>query len=822
MAAPIRQLRQTLRSLARTPLFTVVATLTLAIGIGAATAVWSVVHGVLIKPLPFAEPDRLVGVWHKAPGLGFDRLNQAPSLYFTYREENRAFAESGMWDNTQVSVTGLEQPEQLRAIQVTDGVMPLLRVTPLHGRLFSKQDDSPGSAETVILSHAYWQQRFGADPAAVGRTLVVDGRPREVIGVMRPDLEFLDFDPSLYLPFRFDRSKLFFGNFSYQGIARLKPGARLADADAEIGRLLPVAMDRYPMPEGFSRAMVDNAGLGPNVRPLKQDVVGDVAKVLWVILATVGLVLLVACANVANLFLVRAEHRQHELAVRSALGASRGQVARELLTESLTLGLCGGTLGLGLAWAGLGLLRALAPRGLPRLDEIGVDGTVLAFTLGLSFVTSLLFGGAVALRRGGASLVGSLKEEGRGSSAGRSRQRARNLLVVSQIAVALVLLVGSGLLIRTFQALTRVNPGFERPQEVLTFRLSIPGAEVKEPLEVARAFETLEERVAAVPGVESVGLTSSITLDGWDSNDPVFVEEKPTASDTLPPMRRMKWIAPGYFETMQNPVLVGRAISWADVHQKAKVAVITESLARETWSRPEEALGKRIRNSPQAPWREIIGVAADVRDDGLDQKPTPVVYWPMVMEDWWDTDLFVQRDLAVVLRSRRVGTPGLLEDVRKAVWSVNANLPLANVRTLEEILERSMARTSFTVVMLGIAALTALLLGAVGTYGVTSYAAAQRTREIGVRMALGARREDVSRLVLRHGLALAGIGVAVGLAAAAGLTRLLATLLYGVTPLDPLTFSVVAGAVVLVALVASYAPARRAAGIDPMVTLRRG
>ncbi|HEX4955257.1 MAG TPA: ABC transporter permease [Thermoanaerobaculia bacterium] len=822
MTAPVRQLRQTLRSLGRTPLFTVVATLTLAIGIGAATAVWSVVYGVLLKPLPFPEPERLVGVWHKAPGLGFDRLNQNPALYFTYREGSRAFSESGMWDNTTVSVTGLAQPEQLRAIQVTDGVFPLLRETPLHGRLFSKEDDSPGTAETVILSHAYWQQRFAADPAVIGRSLVVDGRPREVIGVMRPELDFLDYEASVFLPFRLDRSKLYFGNFSYQGIARLAPGATLDDANAEITRLLPVAMDSYPMPEGFSRAMVDNAGLGPNVRPLKQDVVGDVAQVLWVILATVGLVLLVACANVANLFLVRAEHRQHELAVRSALGATRGQVSRELLTESLLLGLSGGVLGLGLAWLGLGLLRALEPRGLPRLGEIGLDGTVLAFTLGLSLLTAVIFGGVVALRIGGSGMAGTLKEEGRGSSAGRGRQRARNALVVSQIAVALVLLVGSGLLIRTFQALVRVNPGFERPEEVLTCRLSVPRAEVEEPIQVARVFESLQARLAAIPGVSSVGLTSSITLDGWDSNDPIFVEDKPVANDTIPPLRRMKWIAPGYFETMQNPVLVGRAITWDDIHQKTEVAVVTQALAREYWSRPEEALGKRIRSSPRGPWREIVGVTADVRDDGLDQKETTLVYWPMVMENWWDNDLFVYRDLAVVLRSERVGTPGLLDDVRKAVWSVNSNLPLANVRTLQEILERSMARTSFTVAMLGIAALTALLLGAVGTYGVTSYAAAQRTREIGVRMALGARREDVRTLVLRHGLTLAGIGVVVGLAAAAGLTRVLATLLYGVTPLDPLTFTVVTGAVVLVALVASWAPARRAAGIDPMVTLRRG
>ncbi len=820
MPMPAKQLRQTVRRLARAPLFTVVAALTLAIGIGANTAVFSVIYGVLLKPLPYPEPERLVGVWHTAKGLGLDSLNQGPSLYFLYREENRAFEESGMWNADRVAVTGIEQPEQVRVVRVTDGVLPLLHVTPERGRLFSREDGAHGSPATVILAHGYWQTRFGGDPQIVGKSLTIDGEPREVIGVMRPGFKFLDREASLFLPYQFNPAEISFGQFSYRGIARLKPEATMASANAEVARLLPVAVERFPMPPGFTKAMVDDAKLGPNVRPLMVDVIGNVGQTLWVIFATVGLVLLVACANVANLFLVRSESRQHELAVRSALGASRGQVARELLSESLVLGVLGGIAGLGLAWLGLQLLVGLAPQGLPRLAEIAIDPLVLAFTLVISLVTAVLFGAVAAIKLGSSTLAHSLKDEGRGASAGAGRLRARNALVVSQIALALVLLVGSGLLLRSFQALNRVHPGFERPKEVLTFRLSIPSAEVEDSMAVVAAYQTIGERIQAIPGVSSVGFSSSITMDGYDSNDPIFVEDHPVAADVIPPLRRMKWITPGYFETMGNPLLAGRAITWADLYDRAPVAVVTESLARVYWPEIGQALGKRIRANPGGLWREIVGVVADVRDNGLDQDPTPIVYWPMAMDQWWEMDRFVERSLGVAVRSSRATSPSLLAEAQQAVWSVSSNLPLANVRTLEEILETSMARTSFTVVMLAIAALTALLLGAVGTYGVTSYVAAQRRREIGVRMALGAARQDVARLVLRHGLSLAAAGVVVGLAAAAGFTRLLARLLFGVSPLDPMTYLAVAAGVVMVATAASYAPARRAAATDPVETLR--
>lgn len=810
--------RYVLRRLSFSPAFSFVSVVTLALGIGANAALFSVVHGVLLKPLPFHDPERLVGVWHEAPGLGFDLVNQSPATYFTYREESRTFEDIGLWDNTEVSVTGLQEPERVEAMMVTDGTFPLLGVEPLLGRRFSPEDDSPGSPETVILSYRYWQRRLGGDREVLGRQLEVDGRPRNIIGVMPPGFRFLRFDPAVFLPFRFDRSEVHMGNFSYQGLARLEPGISLEQANADVARMVPLAVEKFP--RGITLGMLQEARFGPKVRSLKEDVVGDMDQVLWVLFGTVGLVLLIACANVANLFLVRAEGRQQELAIRTALGADGARMARELLCESVTLGILGGAAGLALAYPGLRLLVTMGPQSLPRLEEIGIDPTVLVFTLAISLFAGALFGLAPILKYAGPSLLPALKEGGRGASEGREHHRARNVLVVVQIALALVLLVASGLLIRSFQALEQVQPGFQRPEQVLTFRVSIPSAEVPDDVQVIRTHEQILRKIEAIPGVSSVGLSSSITMDGWDSNDAVYVEDFPTPRDQLPPIRRFKWISQNYFETMGNPLLAGRAISWTDIYERARVVVVTENLAREYWNEPAAALGKRIRSDLEGPWREIIGVVGNVHDDGVGEKETAVVYWPMLVEDFWDEELLARRSMAYAVRTSRTGTPSLLEEIQHAVWSVNPNLPLANVRTLEEILESSMARTSFTLVMLAVAAGVALFLGTVGIYGVISYAVSQRTREIGVRMALGARQAQVSRMVLGQGLVLAGVGVTLGLAAAAGLSRLLSALLFGVHPVDPPTYAAVALALAIVALLASYIPARRAARVKPVEALR--
>lgn len=816
------QLRYAVRKLLRAPLFTTVAILTLGVGIGANAAIFSVVRGVLLKPLPFEDPDELVGIWHTAPGLGFDLVNQSPALHFTYVEESRTFESVGMWDNTQVSVTGLAEPEQVDAMMVTHQTLPLIGVRPFLGRAFTEEDDSPGTAETVILGNGYWKSRFAGDPGVLGRTVTINGVSREVIGVMAPDFRFLRFDPAVYLPFRFDRGEVFLGNFSYQALGRLRDGATLEQANADVERMIPMAVEKFP--DGISLGNLREAGFAANLRPLKDDVVGDVGSVLWVLLGTVAIVLLIACANVANLFIVRAEGRQKEMAVRTAMGAGRGQVAGQLLTESAILGVAGGVIGLALAFGGLELLVALGPENLPRLNEIGIDAVVMTFTFAVSVLAGLLFGLVPALKFGGSSLVNALKEGGRGGSAGKEQHFARNVLVVAQMALALVLLTGSGLMVRSFQALRNVDPGFDAPEEMLTFRVTIPTAEVEEPIQVALAHQEILRRIQAIPGVESAAFSSSVTMDGWDSNDAVEAEDHPVEGDQIPPIRRFKFIGEGYHATMGNPVLAGRSITWGDIQDQAMVAVVTEDLALEHWDSPAATIGKRIRtyagNLGEGEWREIVGVVGSIHDDGMSEETVPTVYWPQVIKDFWGEDTFTQRSMAYAVRTRTANPTSVLDEAREAVWSVNPNLPLARVRTLDEIVSDSMARTSFTLIMLGIAAAVALFLGAVGIYGVISYVVSQRTREIGVRMAMGAEKLDVSRMVLKQASALALGGVVIGLVAAAGLTRLMSALLFGVSPMDPVTFAAVALGLSAIALFASYVPARRAAGVDPVVALR--
>ena len=819
---PAQNLRRTLRALLRSPLFTVVAVVTLALGIGASTTIFSVVYGVLLKPLPYDEAEGLVGVWHTAvvPGISEPVLNQGPSTYLTYREENRTFEDIAMWDGASVTVTGARDPERLPALLVTDAFLPLLRVKPRLGRAFTREDDSPSTPERVMLGYAYWERAFGASPDAVGRQVVVDGRPREVIGVLPRDFHFLDREADLLLPFRLNRAEIRLGNFSYQAIARLGPGVTLERANADIARMIPMVYDRFPAPPGFTRQIFDDIRLGPKVRPLADDVIGDVGRVLWVLLGTVGIVLLVACANVANLFLIRAEGRQQELAVRSALGAGRLGVAGQLLLESLVLSAGGGALGLLLAHGGIRLLLAMAPEGLPRQGEIRMDPIVFAFAAALVLAAGVAFGLLPLVHFSTPRVLAGLKDGGRSASDSRSRNRARNALAVSEIALALVLLVGSGLMCRTFQELRRVNPGFVRPEEVLTFRVSVPEALVPEPEAVTRTHEEVARRIGRIPGVRSVGMSSSLTMDGLDSNDGIFMEDFPLAPGQLPGIRRFKWVSPAYVETMGNRLVAGRAITWSDIYNTSRVVMVSEAFAREYWRTPAEALGRRIKQGPEEPWREIVGVVGDERDDGVASRATAIVYWPMMVGDWWRQGKWAARGMGYAVRSATPESPALLKEVQKAVWEVNAALPLASVRTLADIQAKSMAQTSFALVMLAIAATVALLLGVVGIYGVIAYMATQRTREIGIRVALGAEPQTVTGLFVRHGLGLTAVGIAIGLGAAAGLTRLMRALLFGVGAWDPVTYAAVSVGLACVALLACYLPARRAARLEPIAALR--
>jgi putative ABC transport system permease protein len=815
------QLRQVLRRLSRSPIFTVITIITLAAGVGANIAVFSVVEGVLLKPLPYPRAETLVGVWHTAPGLNMDEVNMAPSNYFIYREQNRVFEDIGVYQGYSVAVTGQGNPEQVPALVATDGVLPTLGVAPMIGRWFSRADDTPGAADTVMLDYGYWQRRFGSDRSIVGRAITVDGKLRQVIGVMPRNFRFLDAEqPSLILPLQLDRNKTTLGQFSYDGIARLRPGITLAQANADILRLIPTVWSSFPAPPGFSMNLFQTARFGARIRPLGQVVVGDVGTLLWVLMGSIGVVLLIACANVANLLLVRAEGRHQELAVRTALGASRWRIASDFLLESVVIGIMGSGLGLLLAWGALRLLRAINPQGLPRLQDIGIDLTVLAFTVVVSLFCSLLFGSIPALRYAGARMGTGLREGGRTLSEGRERHRTRNTLVVIQVGLAFVLLICSGLMIRTFRALTHVDPGFDSQAGIQTFRLVISEVEVPKAENVMRREEAIAERLSSIPGVTSVALANSVPMDGGHWMDPVFAQDRNYADGSQPPLRRFKFVSPGFLRTLGIPLIAGRDFTWAETYQRLPVAMVSENLAREYWGSPANALGKYIRVSTTDDWRQIVGVAGDLLDDGTNKDAPTITYWPILMNHFESDDENVRRAVLYALRSSRAGSESLMSDVRQAVWSVDANLPLFKFRTQEYFYSRSMARTSFTLVMLGVAAALALLLGLVGLYGVIAYSASQRRREIGIRIALGAQRNAVTAMFVRQGLLMAGAGVGCGLVVAVAATRLLRSLLFHVSPMDPLTYGCAALALCAAGALASYIPSRRTASVDPVEALR--
>jgi putative ABC transport system permease protein len=814
------RLSHILRRLLQLPIFTTIAVLTLAIGIGANAAIFSVIDGVLLKPLPYPHADELVVLDQIAAGLNLQKTGSAPFLYFTFREDGRLFQDVALWTSDTESVTGLAEPEEVPSLAVTDGLLPMLGATPALGRLISKADDTPGSAEVMVLSAGYWHTRFGSDPSVIGRRVMVNGKPREIVGVLPDTFSFLDKKPSLILPLRLDRSKTFLGQFSYTAVARMKPGVTVEQANAEVTRLIPIGLAKFPPFPGYSTKMFEEAKLQANARLLKADVIGDVGSALWLLMGTIAMVLLIACANVANLLLVRAEGRQQELAVRAALGASRGRLAYELLAESVVLGLVGGVAGLGLAYAAVRALIALSPGNLPRLDNISIDATVLLFTFAVSIVAGLLFGAIPVFKYAGPQVASGLRGGGRTSSASRERHRARSTLVVVQVALALVLLISSGLMIRTFQALRHVNPGFTNPEQLLTMSLSIPSAQVKEPEAVVRMHQAIMEKIATIPGVSSVGLTSIVpmTNSGW--HDPIFAEDKVYGPGQLPAIRAFKFLSPGLLKTMGNTLVAGREFTWEDAYGLRPVAMVSENLARELWKEPSAAIGKRIRESNASAWREVIGVISDERDEGMDKKAPTIAFFPMLMNHFEGDEFQVRRTMSYVIRSPRAGSNGFASEVGRAVWSVNPNLPLAGVRTVVDVVRASLARTSFTLVMLAIAGAMALLLGVAGIYGVISYSVSQRTREIGIRMALGAQRNEITGMFVRHGLGLAAIGIASGLVVAIALGRLMTSLLFETSPMDPLTYLAVCGSLAVAAMAASYVPALRATGVNPVTALR--
>jgi len=817
------QMKQVFRRLSRAPLFAAVILITVAIGVGANTTIFSVVEGVLLKPLPYKQPDRLIGVWYKAPAINIPKINMAEYLYFTDREQSKTLEDIGLYTFLSFHITGGAQPEQVQGLQVTDGTLPILGVRPTFGRLFNKRDDSPNMPQTVILTHAFWQRHFGGDAAVVGRTLKLDGVMHEIIGILPADFEFMDrSDVDVLVPAQIDRGKTTLGNFSFNGLARLKPGVTLQQATADLTRLVPIATHSFPPPPGFGLKIFEQANFTPSLQPLKIDVIGDIGNVLWVLMGSIVIVLLVACANVANLLLVRVEGRRQELAIRAALGAARKNIIGGLLLESLVLGCVGSVIGLGLACGALNLIVAAAPTGLPRLHAIGIDIPVLLFTAGLAVFVSLVIGMIPVLKYSGVKANTGLREGGRGLSQSRERHRARKTLVVVQVALALVLLICSGLMIRTFRALTRVSPGFSDPNTLASFDIFIPTSQVPDTnrIDVLRMQQAIVNQLETVPGVSSVALSTSLPMLANQSFDPVYASDHAYKEGDLPPLSLEKFVSPGFFKTMGIPLVAGRDMTWDEELGKRPVVIVSENLARKYWGSSAAALGKLVRVGATDPWHEVIGVVGDVHDNGLNQDPPTSAYWGLFQDNFVTQKELVRRYVHYVIRTPRAGSASFFSDSERAVWSVDHDLPLAYSKTMGELYTKSMARTSFTLVMLCIAGAMTLLLGIVGLYGVIAYAISQRTREIGIRMALGAQREALTRMFVRQGLVLTGIGVACGVAVAFLTMRLMGSLLYHVSPMDQWTYAVATLLILAIAWLATYIPSRKAAVVDPVYALR--
>ena len=806
----MRDVRYAARRLLRAPAFTLATLVTLALGIGANTAIFSVVNSVLLKPLPFPEADRLVGLWQTAPGVDIKDLNASIADYVTYREESRTLADVAIWNGTSVNVTGVAEPERVDGLNATFRLLPMLGVKPIFGRSFVEADNDRGSPEVVMLGYGYWQRRFGGNPAAVGRRIMVDGTAREIIGVLPQGFWFMDMTSDLVVPLRFERAKVRLAGYNFQAIGRLRPGVTLAQVDADVARMIGVALARFPPPEGMSIKMMEDARLGPNVRPLLDDLVGDIGKSLWVVMATIGMVLLIACANVANLLLVRTEGRAQELAVRAAIGAGRGRLAREMLVESLLLGLLGGAAGIAFAIAALKLVLTMNPARLPRLELIAVDTTSLVFTLVVSVAAGLAFGAIPVLKHARVRLAEALRGGGRNASASRDRNITRNTLTIVQVALALVLLIGSGLMIRTFQSMRRVQPGFTEPGALQTLRIAIPGDVAADDARVLLMQQNLVDALAALPGVTSASLINGLPMTGFSSQDPVAASDHTYRENQIPPLRRFIRTVPKTFQVLGTPLTAGREYDWTDIHQKRDVVLISDNFAREYWGSASAAIGKRIRSNPNDNWSEVIGVVADMRHDGVDRPAPSTVYWPQRGN----------RSVTFMLRGPRAGTESYATEIRRAVNSVSASLPVTQMQTMQTVYDKSMARTAFTLTLLAISGGMALLLAGIGIYAVISYTVAQRTREIGIRMALGARQDRLKLMFVRNGLLWGGIGAAAGLVAAAMLSQLMSALLFEINPIDPLTYGVVVVALLGAAAVASYVPARRVTRINPVEALR--
>jgi predicted permease len=817
MTGLFNDMRFAARSLLRYPAFTAVAVLTLALGIGANTAVFTLVDGVLLRPLPFRDADQLLSMRHQGRD-GADPLPMSSGLYLAYKERIRSLEGLGLYTRNAANLLVEGQPERILGQAGTPDFFTVLGVSAARGRTFAEDEGLPDGPSVVILSDGLWRSNFGADPDVVGKTVDMSGTVREVIGVMPPSFGYPDRSARFWVPLVIDPNRAPIASFFAGAVGRIAPGSSLEAVQAEIGGMLGQLDQLFPEDGGAGFLM--SVGLKADIKPLKDDLVGDVRSTLWILLGTVGFVLLIACANVANLLLVRAEGRQRELALRVAVGAGRMDVLRAFMGESLVLATVGGALGLGVAALAVRVTSVMMPTDLPRMAEIAMDVRVFSFTAAVALGCALFFGFFPLVRYGADDLAGQLKDGGgaRGSTGGPARHRLRNSLVVAQVALALVLLIGSGLMFRSFLALRAVDPGFD-PDGVFTARIIVPNGEIQDDREAADFFRNLRERLAQQPGVQAVGFVSAVPLsEAGVSFGGMEVEDQPRAEDELPVFASLPQADVGYVEAMGIDLLEGRTFQRGDGGDDGRGALVSKAFAEHWW--PDSSpLGRRVRfGAPNEEWYTIVGVVGDVHQNSLqDSQEEGAVYFPTLGEV--DGNFFAARAQDVVMRV--TGDPlSYLQVLRREVQALNPRIPVASPRTMDDIFDASTARTSFTMAMLGAASGIALLLGLVGIYGVISYVVSQRSREIGVRMALGASAPSVRGMVVRQGLALAGAGVLVGLVAALGLSRIMGAILFGVSATDPLTYGAVSVTLVGVATLASWIPARRASRVDPSTALR--
>jgi predicted permease len=803
-----------MRMLGRNPYLTLVIILSLAIGIGANTAVFSVADALLLKPLPYPQPDRLALLWLRSPGIGIPEDWPSPGQFFDIRQQNHSFDELSLSIGSSMNLMGIPQPQRIETIRTSSSLLPMLGAHPLFGRLFLPEDDQPGRQPVALLTHELWRRLFSADPQVVGRAINLNGFQFTVVGILRPEfllnhevmptvagIDKAELLLSLALPTNAQQDR---GSENFNIMARLKPGVTPRQAQADIDLIAARIREADKRDPTFTISVV----------PLQEQVVGNVKRAVLVLLGSVALVLLIACANVANLLLSRATGRQKEIAIRTALGAGGARLVRQLLTESVVLGMAGGIAGIVIAIAGLYVVRTINPGNIPRLEAITLDGGVLAFTFAISILTGLVFGLAPALRAINVDLNSALKSGGRASQGAGgftlSRHRLRGLLVTCELAFSLVLLIGAGLLVRSFLRLQNVPPGFH-PDHVLSARIAFSGPKYRDDKFVGRIFHDLTERLARIPGVKSAGAVSSLPFTssvGWGGmqiegyvpppNEPELQVDRRTAT-------------PDYFRTMEIPLLKGRFFTDQDTPDAPPAAIIDDKMAQRFWPR-ENPIGKRIRSGgPRAPWINIVGVVATVKQYGLDQDLRMVVYQPHAQQQY--------NGMYLVTRSS-VDPATLAGALVREAHAIDPDVPVFDVRTMPDRIYDSLARQRFAMTMLAAFAAFAMLLGGVGIYGVMSYLVTQSTHDIGVRIALGAPRGSILKMVVRQGMAMAGAGIAGGLIGALALTRVMASLLFGVTATDALTFSAVPLFLAAIALLASYVPAWRATRVDPLIALR--